>query len=167
MKGLIKKLNMKIKERLIKWWYLTMKNPTVRVGEKGGFKWSFKRFSMDIETLSGNFKASFTAAEHPYGYLISGKNDDNIEGFCQMLYTLGMLLTTDQGLVDDVTKAIRKYEKRLGQVKQDDDNEEAALEEVKSVQEHIELPEKERKRVEKNIDARFKKNLKDIKKKES
>lgn len=154
---------MKIKDRLTKWWYFTMRNPKVRVGEKGGFKWVFRRFGMDIETVSGNFKAHFTAGEHPFGYLISGSGDDNIEGYCQTLYMVGMLLTTDQGFVNDINKAIQKYQKRLDKVKLDDSSEEVALEEEQALQEHIELPKREHRKAEKDIDRRFKKTAKKVK----
>lgn len=140
-----------------------MRNPKIRVGEKGGFKWAFKRFGMEIETVSGNFKANFTAGEHPYGYLMSGTDDLNIEGYCQMLYMVGMLLTTDQGFVNDINKAIQKYQKRLDKVKLDDSSEDVAIEEVKAVQEHIELPKKERRKEEKEIDKQFKKSMKIVK----
>ena len=140
-------------------------NPVVRKGEHGGFKWCFKRFWLSVETLSGNFKARFTASEHPYGYLLAGKDDSNIEGFSQMLYTVGMLLTTDQGFVDDIQKALRKYEKRLVQEVEEDEGEEiAAIKEVQAVQEHIELPKKERRKVERDINGRFKKVVKDVEK---
>ena len=136
-------------------------NPVVREGEHGGFKWRFRRFWLDVRTLSGNFKARFTAAEHPYGYLLAGEGDSNIEGFCQMLYTVGMLLTTDQGFVDDVQKALRKYERRLVPVVVEDEGEEiAAIKEVQAVQEHIELPKAERKKRERDINGRFKKAVK-------
>jgi len=117
-----------------------MRNPVVRKGEKGGFKWVFRRFWLEISTLSGNFKARFTAAEHPYGYLVAGKGDDNIEGFCQMIYTVGMLLTTDQGFVNDVKRSIDKYEKRLlkdNPVVEDDVEETMALEFEKQVDEKV------------------------------
>lgn len=134
----------------------------MRKGEAGGFKWVFRRFWLEIETKSGNFKARFTAAEHPYGYLLAGKDDKNIEGYCQMLYMVAMLLTTDQGFVDDVRKAIGKYNKRLEAVKPEQDGEEAAIAEVREVQKHIELPKKERRKVERDINGRFKKAVKDV-----
>lgn len=127
-------------KRLKKWWLFTLRNPVARKGENGGFKWVFRRFGMEIGTLSGNFEAKFTAAEHPYGYLVSGKGDDNIEGFCKMLYMVGMLLTTDQGFVDDVTKAIRKYEKRLEkkEIVENEAEEKLDLETEKAIQAKVE-----------------------------
>lgn len=142
------------------WWYFHVANPVVRKGEHGGFKWEFRRFWLEISTVSGNFKARFIADEHPYAYLLAGKEDNNIIGFCQMIYMLGHMVTTDQGLVNDIQKAVQKYQKRLEksvEVVEDATEEKLALESEKAIQEHIELPDKERKKVEKDIDRRFKK----------
>lgn len=156
-------------EKLSKWWWFHMANPIVRRGEAGGFKWTFRRFWLDIETVSGNFKARFTAAEHPYAYLLAGKTDENIIGFCQMIYTVGMMLTTDQGFVDDVAKAVNKYQKRLEKqnpVVEDETEEKIALEEVKQVQEYVEKPAKERRKQDRETNGRFKKAVKDLEKSE-
>ena len=150
-------------EKLSKVWYFYFKNPVVRKGEKGGFRWVFRRFWLEIETLSGNFRARFTASEHPYGYLIAGKDDSNIQGFCQLVYQIGMLLTTDQQFVDDIQKALSDYDGRMQnviEVAEDENEEETAIEEVKAVQEHIELPEKERRKEERRINREFKKAVK-------
>lgn len=157
----------KLTERIRRWYYFHLANPVVRRGEKGGFKWEFRRFWLDIMSLSGNFSARFIAAEHPYAYLLAGKDDRNIEGFCQMVYTISMNLTTDQGFVDEINRAWSKYMKRLEKqsavVENDEIEEKAALEFEKSVQEHIELPKKERRKVEHDINGRFKKAVKKAK----
>lgn len=116
---------------------------------------------MTIETLSGNFKAKFMADEHPYAYLLASQGDDNIHGFCQTVYLLSKTLTTDQGLVDDVAKAISKYNKRLQKqaasgVVEDETEEKIALETEKQIQEVVEMPEKERRKYERGVDGRFK-----------
>lgn len=147
------------------WFWFTFRNPKIRQGEAGGFKWCFRRLDMTIETLSGNFKARFTAAEHPFAYLLAGKTDDNIIGFAQMLYYLGMVITTDQGLVDDISKAVNKYEKRLqksAEVEENETEEKIALEEVKQVQEYVEKPAKERRKQDRETNGRFKKAIKKI-----
>ena len=155
----------KFSDKARRFWLFNFQNPVVRKGEQGAFKWVFKRFWLSIETVSGNFKARFTAAEHPYGYLLAGKDDSNIVGFCQMLYQTGMLLTTDQKLVDDINKAFISYDKRLvSEVDEDEGEEIAAIKEVQAVQEHIELPKKERKQRERDINGRFKKAVKDLEK---
>ena len=163
----------KFSEKIRTWWYFHVKNPVVRKGESkdGAFRWTFRRFDLTIETLSGNFKARFVADAHPYAYLLAGKDDENILGFSQLMYSLGMLLTRDQGLVDDVAKAINKYQKRLekkaaSEVVEDETEEKIALETEKQIQEHIELPKKERRKVERDINGRFKKAVKEAAKHE-
>lgn len=154
-------------EKLRKWWLFHLSNPVVREGEQGGFKWRFRRFTFEAETLSGNFKAEWTADIHPYAYLISGKTDENIHGFLMLLYMLSKTLTADQSLVDDVNKALKRYEKRTEKNVEEDPSEETALEEVRAVQEHVELPKKERKKEERRIDKRFKKAVKEAEKNEN
>lgn len=143
-----------MKEKILRWWYFKVNNPVIRKGEKGGFKWTFRRFWLDISTVSGNFKARFMAAEHPFGYLVSGKDDSNIEGFCQTMYEVGMLLTTDQGFVNDVQKALKKYSSRIekkAKVVEDEDEEKAALEWEKQVQERVDTPKRQRRRSARNL----------------
>lgn len=158
-------------DKIRMWWYFHIVNPVVRKGESkdGAFRWEFRRFWLDISTLSGNFKARYMADEFPYAYLLAGKDDENIIGFSQLMYSLGMLLTRDQGLVDDVAKAINKYQNRLekraaGEVVEDETEEKIALETEKAIQEHIELPDAERKKEEKRIDKKFKKAVKSLEK---
>lgn len=162
---------MNIISKIQKWWLFNMANPVIRKGEHGGFKWKFRRFWLEVETLSGNWKARFMADAHPYAYLLASQGDENIHGFCQTVYFLGKILTTDQGFVDDVSKAFAKYDKRIqkkaaSEVKEDEDEteEKMALEEVKQVQELVEKPKKERRKAEKDIDKRFKKAVKDVEK---
>lgn len=138
-----------------KFYYFKFANPVKRRGEAGGFKWRFRKYCLEIETLSGNFSARFVASAHPFGYLAAGE-DSQVQGFSERLYMIGNLMTTDQKFVDDLDKALKRYEKRLEKIVPDpDDSEEAALAFEKSVQEHLELPVKERKKAEKEIDKRF------------
>lgn len=146
-----------------------MQNPSVRKGEVGAFKFNFRRYDLIISTLSENFKVRFTADKDPYGYLLASKDDTNIHGFALTMYEIGKLLTTDQGFVDDVQKAIVKYRKRLekqaaGEVVEDETQEKIAIEEVKAIQEVVEMPKKERRKVERDINGRFKKAMKDVQK---
>lgn len=155
---------MSIKEKIFKWFWFTFKNPVVRKGEAGGFKWEFRRFWLTVETVSGNFKARFMADEHPYAYLLAGKTDDNIIGFCQIVYMLSHTLTTDQGLVNDVQRVYQKYENRLqkqaaSEVVEDETEEKIALETEKQIQEVVEMPKKERRKYERGVDGRFRKAL--------
>lgn len=153
---------MSIKDKFLKWWYFHITNPVVREGEAGGFKWKFRRFWLDISTVSGNWSMRCMAAEHPYGYLVAGKDDGNIQGYCATMYYLSQVLTTDQKLVNDIEEALRKYEKRLNMVEVDpDDSEEAAIAEVKGVQEYVEMDKKERRKYERDVNGRFKKRAKE------
>ena len=128
--------------KLRSWWWFTFKNPVVRKGEKGGFKWCFRRLDLTISTLSGNFKARFTADAHPYAYLLAGEDDTNIHGFCEMLYFVSHTITTDQQLVNEIGDALHAYEKRLEKKENPDadEPEEVALEEVKQIYEKLRDP---------------------------
>ena len=150
-------------DKIKKWWWFTIANPIVRKGESGAFKWVFRRFWLEISTVSGNFKVRFTAAEHPYGYLMAGKDDSNIIGFCQTVYMVSMLLTTDKGLVDDVSKAVKKLEKRIQKANPIEDDaleDEMALEQEKAVQERVEMPRRYRRKADRETDRKFRENLK-------
>ena len=160
---------MKIKEKILKWWWFTFKNPVIRKGESGGFKWEFRRFWLTIETLSGNFKARFMADANPYAYLLASQGDENIHGFCQTVYMLSKTLTTDQGFVDDVSKAFAKYNKRLqkqaaSEVVEDETEEKIALDAEKAVQEVVDMPKKERRKYERGVDGKFKAAVKKVEK---
>lgn len=127
---------------------------------------------MDISTVSGNFECRFMADEHPYGYLLAGKDDENIKGFVNTLYEIGKLLTTDQGFVNDIQKAIKKYSQRLDKqaakaVVEDETEENIALEGEKEIQEYIEMPKRVRRRADRDIDNRFKKAVKEAEKNEA
>lgn len=157
---------MKLFDKIQKWYYFHIANPVVRRGESSGFRWEFRRFWLTIETISGNFKAKFMADEHPYAVLIGCEKEEPIHGYCSILYQIGKLLTTDAGFVNDVQKAISKYDKRLqkkaaSEVVEDEIEEKVALEEVKSVQEHLEKSPKERKKAEKETDRKFRKAVKE------
>lgn len=152
-------------QKVKKWWWLTIKNPVIRKGECGAFRFVFRRFDLTIETLSGNFKARFRASEHPYAVLLGCEKEETIHGYCSLIYQLGTLLTTDAGFVSDVQKAIKKYDKRLqkkaaSEVVEDETEEKIALEQEKAIQEHVELPKKERKKVERDINGRFRRAVK-------
>ena len=106
----------KILAKIQKWWYFTFLNPVEYRFEVGGFKVVFRRFWLDIESMSKNFKVRFLASEHPYGYLfVSCKNGklDNVHGYCAFIYKLSHCLTTDNKFVEDIHKAISNYDKRL------------------------------------------------------
>jgi hypothetical protein len=156
-------------KKFVTWWYFHLANPVIRKGESGGFRWCFRRFWLEISSLSGNFKARFTASEHPTSYLLAGKTDDNIVGFCEIMYTVGMLLTRDQGFVNDINKAIQKYDKRLQKSnapKEDEAEERIDLEYVKGVQDFVEQPKSERSKRAKAVDKKFKAAARNLQKEE-
>lgn len=147
------------------WWLFHLANPIVREGAEGGFKWKFRRFTFEAETISGNFKARWTADVHPYGYLVAGEKDDNIHGFLYTIYLLSKTLTTDQKLVADIEKAMKRYDDRIVKAqKEDEGTENEALEEVKAVQEHVDASPKEKRVMERESNKRFKKAVKEFEK---
>ena len=159
----------KIWSKIQMFWFFHFANPVVRKGESknGAFRWTFRRFTMDISTLSGNFKARFTAGEHPFAALLSDESDKNTPGFAEILYTVGMLLTTEQKFANDIQNAIKRYQDRAtksAKVEEDEIEEKIALETEKQIQELVEMPKKERKKMEKKIDKKFKKAVKDLEK---
>lgn len=150
----------KIFQKIRTWFWFTFKNPIVRKGEKGAFKWTFRRLSLDIETVSGNFKARFTAAEHPYAALLLSPDDVNPHGFAAILYEVAMLLTTDQNFANAIGDVLHAYSERVGddvQVVDDELEEKVALEEVKNIQEYVDASPKEKRRIERDSKGRFKK----------
>lgn len=136
--------------KIQKWWLLTFRNKVEYKFEFGGFKVVFRRFWLEIESVSENFKVRFLASEHPYGYLyVSAKQGrlDNIHGFCAYIYKLSHTLTTDNKLVEDVTKVIKNYEKRLvakAATQVSTENEDIDLEVVKQNHEVGKMTKKER-----------------------
>lgn len=140
-----------------------MSNPTVRTGEAGGYRWRFRRFWLEISTISGNFKVRFTAAEHPYGYLSCG-DDSQTRGFAERLYLVGMLLTTDQQFVSDIDSALKNYESRQYGADDETYDEQAALAEMKKIQDYVEASQKNRRKMERDANGRFKKVVKDVQK---
>ena len=157
---------MKIKEKIMKWWWFRFRNPVIRKGEAGGFRWCFRRFWLDITTVSGNFKARFIADAHPYSVLVGCEQEEIIHGYCSILYQIGKLMTTDAGFVGDLQKALSKYDKRLqkqaaSEVKEDETEEKIALETEKQIQEVVEMPKKERRKYERDVNGRFRKAVKE------
>lgn len=135
------------------WFSKKPKNKVELSVEVGGFIVEFKTYTLDITTISGNFSVSFTASEHPYLYLYAaakGGHDDQIHGYCLFLYKMATCLTTDQGLVDDIAKALKKYDKRLLKAakeaakKASKIEDDMALESVKRTIAYSEMSEEER-----------------------
>ena len=108
----MKKLFMNISN----WWMLTFRNIKIKVVEFDAYKVTFRRFTMDITTKSGNFKLRTMGMLYPNSFLYNAleQGDDKIvEWFCNEVYQFVTLITTDNGLVNDVHKAFAKFYKRM------------------------------------------------------
>lgn len=89
--------------------------------ECGGFivNFFFKESSivdsyMEIRTVSDNWRMRLDARHEMYGYLLAAVKQDKkeqVHGYCVTLYILATAL--DQGLINDVGKAIAKFMKRM------------------------------------------------------
>ena len=147
----------KILAKIEKWWLFTFRNKVEYNFEFGGFKVVFRRFWMEIESVSENFKVRFLASHHPYGYLfVSAQkgNLNNIHGFCAYIYKLSHTLTTDNKLVEDVNRAMKNYDKRLAAKAAtvvSTENDDIDLEVVKQDHEVGKMTKKERKQRKQEI----------------
>ena len=98
------------------WWMLHFRDTLVREVEFDAYKVTFRRFTMDITTKSGNMKLRTICMQYPQGYLLyclEHGSEKQVEWFCNEVYQFVSLLTTDQGLANDVHKAFAKYYKRM------------------------------------------------------
>ena len=150
---------MKIWDKIVRFWCLNVMNPVEASGEKGGFRYVFRRYTLELRTVSGNWRMRVTACEHPFGYLrasVEQGKEDNVFGFANVLYYLTMTMTTDKRLVDEVQKALVKAE-------DDPEEEKAAMEEVRGVQEYVEMGARERRKYERDVNRRFKRAAEKVK----
>ena len=98
------------------WWVLKFRNTIVQEVEFDAYKVTFRRFTMDITTKSGNMKLRTMGMLYPNAFLYNAleKGDEKIvEWFCNEVYQFVSLLTTDQGLANDIHKAFAKFYKRM------------------------------------------------------
>lgn len=108
----MKKLFMNISN----WWLLTFRNTLLREIEFDAYKVTFRRFTMDITTKSGNLRLRTMGMLYPNAFLYNAleKGDEKmVEWFCNEIYQFVSLLTTDQGLANDIHKAFAKFYKRM------------------------------------------------------
>lgn len=108
----MKKLFMNISN----WWLFTFRNTKIKVVEFDAYKVTFRRFTMDITTKSGNLRLRTMGMLYPNAFLYNAleKGDEKIvEWFCNGVYKFVTLITQDNGLVQDVHKAFAKYYKRM------------------------------------------------------
>lgn len=71
---------------------------------------------LDVSTDSGMMGLRIGGASHAYGYLLAAAQQgltEQLSGYMTLLYVPAMTMTTDQGLSDDVTRAINKWHKRM------------------------------------------------------
>lgn len=102
--------------RLGMWWMLHFRNTLIREVEFDAYKVTFHRFTMDITTKSGNMKLRTMNMLYPNAFLYNAIEKDDkriVEWFCNKLYEFVSLITTDEGLIQDVNKAFTKYYKRM------------------------------------------------------
>lgn len=109
----MKKLFMNISN----WWLLTFRNTLVQEVEFDAYKVIFRRFTMDITTKSGNMKLRTMGMLYPNSFLyhaLEQGDEKMVHWFCNEVYQFVSLITTDQGLANDVHKAFAKFYKRMG-----------------------------------------------------
>ena len=98
------------------WWLLTFRNTLVKEVEFDAYKVTFRRFTMEVETKSGNLKLRTMGMLYPNSFLYHAleQGDEKIvHWFCNGVYQFVTLITQDNGLVQDVHKAFAKYYKRM------------------------------------------------------
>lgn len=92
------------------------------VKEVGEWKFTFhykegniKRTFLSITSTSGLFNCRIGGNCHAFGYLLAAATQnrlDQLKGYAVTLYIPAMGMTQDQGLCNDVQKAINKWMKR-------------------------------------------------------
>lgn len=91
--------------------------------EVGGFVFNFyfkeknvKKTYLDILTVSDIWSMRIAGGTYTYGYLLAAVEQgmtEQLRGFAAVQYITAMQTTQDQGLVNDITKAIKKWERRM------------------------------------------------------
>ena len=100
----------------VKWLISYFGNRVIKTVEFNAYKVTFRKYTMEITTQSGNMKLKICNMLYPnsllYSALIAG--DKNIiEWYCDFVYQFVTLITTDKGLIQDIDKAFAKYYKRM------------------------------------------------------
>ena len=98
------------------WWLLKFRNTIVQEVEFDAYKVTFRRFTMEVETKSGNLKLRTMGMLYPNSFLYHALEQGDtkmVEWFCNGVYQFVTLITQDNGLVQDVHKAFAKYYKRM------------------------------------------------------
>jgi hypothetical protein len=108
----MKKLFMNISN----WWLFTFRNTKIKVVEFDAYKVTFRRFTMDITTKSGNLRLRTMGMLYPNSFLYNALehgDEKMVHWFCNSVYEFVTLITTDNGLVQDVHKSFAKFYKRM------------------------------------------------------
>ena len=95
---------------------MKFRNTIVQEVEFDAYKVTFRRFTMEVETKSGNLKLRTMGMLYPNSFLyhaLEQGDEKMVEWFCNEVYQFVSLLTTDQGLAIDIHKAFAKYYKRM------------------------------------------------------
>ena len=141
-------------QSVVSWWLLHFRNTLIDQVEFDAFTVTFRRFTMDISTHSGNLRLRTVGMMYPNALLMRAleeKETKTIEWFCYQLYQFVTLITTDNGLVQDVNKAFAKYYKRMDKVseseakKATEDDETMAQGTIEANMEYAKMNKKERK----------------------
>ena len=106
----------KIFMNISNWWLLTFRNTLLRDVEFDAYKVTFRRFTMDITTKSGNLRLRTMGMLYPNSFLYNAleQGDEKmLHWFCNSVYEFVTLITTDNGLVQDVHKSFAKFYKRM------------------------------------------------------
>ena len=94
-------------EKLQRWFLLTFCDTKIKTVQCSAFKVTFRKFTMEIKSVSGNFTLKTLGMVYPNAFLYDAltKGDENlVHWYCNRMYELATLLLTDQGLFDDVQK---------------------------------------------------------------
>lgn len=105
-----------IVNRATVWFMLHFCNKVVSKIEFDAFKVVFRKYTMEIETKSGNMILKTRGMLYPNAFLYDAltKGDEKVvEWFCNQVYQFVSLITTDNGFIQDIHKAFMKYYKRI------------------------------------------------------
>lgn len=98
------------------WWMLTFRNTLVREVEFDAYKVTFRRFTMDITTKSGNMKLRMDwRMEYPTGFMLSALQSEDYNAmrkFCSNVYSFIALHTCDETLRNDIQNSFNAFFER-------------------------------------------------------
>ena len=147
-------------DKLQRWFLLTFCDTKIKTVQCSAFKVTFRKFTMEIKSVSGNFTLKTMGMVYPNAFLYDAltKGDaDLVQWYCNRMYELTTLLLTDQGLFDDVQKALNKYDKRLQVIAEQkakqvtEEEERIVAEQVKANIEYANMTKKQRKEYKKAL----------------